>query len=354
MREGPNFDRIRRALYLEESDRVPIAELTVSRDVKEAFLGKPVQDLETEVEFWATAGYDFVPLATGLLQVGEAMGTVTKVSTKQYTVYEEGGKEERTWAEMHRGAISTLEEFERYPWPDPSDVDYTPFEQVSAHLPEGMKVILILGKIYTPVWMMMGAETFFLSFSDNRELLEKMFDQIGRIQFEILQRAIEYDCIGAVCHPDDIAYTEGMLVDPDELRRCLFPWYRKMGVVCSQRDLPTIYHSDGDIRPVLEDLIGCGFNGLHPIEPKAMDIVDLKQRYGDQLCLIGNIDLGYTLTRGTPEEVAAEVKQRIKDLAPGGGYIVSSSNSVPEYVPLANYKAMIETARAFGRYPMGL
>jgi len=101
---------------------------------------------------------------------------------------------------------------------------------------------------------------------------------------------------------------------------------------------------------VLDDLIACGVNALHPIEPKAMDIVELKGRVQGKLCLIGNIDLGYTLTRGTPAEVEAEVRTRIAALAPGGGYCVGSSNTVTEYVPLANFRAMVEATRRWGRY----
>jgi uroporphyrinogen decarboxylase len=83
-----------------------------------------------------------------------------------------------------------------------------------------------------------------------------------------------------------------------------------------------------------------------------MDITGIKRRYGKRISLIGNIDLGYTLTRGTPDEVRDEVRQRIRDLAPGGGYAVSSSNSVPEYVPLANFNAMREATFEFGCYPI--
>ena len=68
--------------------------------------------------------------------------------------------------------------------------------------------------------------------------------------------------------------------------------------------------------------------------------------------LIGNLDLGYTLTRGTPEEVIEETKGLIRDVAPGGGYCVGSSNTVPYYVPAANYTAMVEATLEFGGYPI--
>ena len=104
----------------------------------------------------------------------------------------------------------------------------------------------------------------------------------------------------------------------------------------------------------MEDIIGCGFDGLNPIEPKAMDInagqAGIRR---SRITIIGNIDLGYTLTRGTPEEVREEVRQRIRDLAPGGGYRAwRRATRCPEYVPLANFRAMREATFEFGRYPI--
>jgi uroporphyrinogen decarboxylase len=85
-----------------------------------------------------------------------------------------------------------------------------------------------------------------------------------------------------------------------------------------------------------------------------MNIEEVKRSYGHQIALIGNLDLGYTLTRGTPQEVRQQVKTLIKQLGPGGGYLMSSANSVTNYVPLENFKAMLEATFEFGRYPISL
>ena len=113
-----------------------------------------------------------------------------------------------------------------------------------------------------------------------------------------------------------------------------------------------IFHSDGNIWDVIEDIIDAGFWGLHPIDPKAMDINEVKKRYGDKIALVGNTDLEFPLGTGKPEDVDQWIRQRIHDLAPGGGYVVSSGNSVPEYVPLENYKAMLLAGHKYGKYPI--
>jgi len=103
---------------------------------------------------------------------------------------------------------------------------------------------------------------------------------------------------------------------------------------------------------VLDDIIDNGVLALHPIEPKAMDIYELKRQYYGRLAVVGNLDLGSTLTRGTPEEVRDDVRKHIARLAPGGGYAVGSSNTIPNYVPIENYKAMVEAVFEFGGYPI--
>ena len=110
-------------------------------------------------------------------------------------------------------------------------------------------------------------------------------------------------------------------------------------------------HTDGDVQPLIDDLVKIGLNALHPIEPKAMDINLLKKKYQNRLCLIGNIDMAGSLGRGTPDEVRQEVKERIRNVAPGGGYAVGSSNSVASYIPIENYRAMIEATFEYGQYP---
>jgi uroporphyrinogen decarboxylase len=93
---------------------------------------------------------------------------------------------------------------------------------------------------------------------------------------------------------------------------------------------PWIFHSDGNLFPILDGLVTLGMNAIHPVQPSAMDINQLKARYGDRVCIVGNIDLDYTLTRGTPEETEAEVKDRIEKVGKGGGYMISSANSITD------------------------
>jgi uroporphyrinogen decarboxylase len=374
---APAFDRLRTALLCRgEPDRVPIAEGGIDIEVKEAFLGRPVASLQDDVAFWAAAGYDYISLPTGIRTLfaftrgftaaetgavgsqaarrwSDRASQAGQVKRERYGLYGDGFKE-RAWAEEHRGIITSRDDFARFGWPEPEDLDYSNWEQLGSLLPPDMKGIAYQGWVFTPAWMLMGFETFSYALHEDPGLVGALFERIGHLQYGIFRRLLEYECIGGFWMPDDIAYATGLMVNPKVLRQHVFPWFRRMGEDCAAHELPIVYHSDGDLTEVLPDILDCGFTALHPIEPKAMDIVRLKQEYGRRLCLIGNLDLGYTLTRGTPAEVEAEVKERLRTIAPGGGYCLGSSNSVTEYVPLANFNAMREAVFRYGSYPIAL
>jgi uroporphyrinogen-III decarboxylase len=117
--------------------------------------------------------------------------------------------------------------------------------------------------------------------------------------------------------------------------------------------LPWIIHSDGNVLPFLDDLLRIGIAGLHPNEKGAMDIRAMKRNYGDQLCLLGNVDLNL-LGMGKPEAVDHEVRELIRDVGPGGGYILTSGNSLAGYLLPENVLALSKAVQKYGRYPLAV
>ena len=348
----PDFERYLKALHCEEPDRVPQGDWHVDHLPKEAFMGRSIKTLQDHIDFWYTAGFDFVTSSSGILEPVRAPEGMTTKGEAVHTEY--GDKVPREWAHEHEGMLSSWEKFEKYRWPSVDDFDLSKWGTFDKILPKGMKAILLLGKIYTTAWMYMGAETFFNALEQDEALAGAIINKIGEIQYETFLRVTEHPCVGACLNPDDIAFNTGLLVHPKYLRKYVFPWYKKMGKICREKGIGFIFHSDGDCTEAMEDLIDCGFHGFNPIQPNAMDIVEVKRRWGKKLCLIGNINLDSTLTLGTPEDVRAEVYERIRTIAPGGGYMVSSSNSITDYVPVANMRALLDATYEFGKYPIRL
>lgn len=346
----PDFERYVTALRCQEPDRVPLGEWEIHQDAKEGFLGKKIETLSDEIEFWLQAGFDYIPARSGIMDSPQGPQRISG----QPTETEYGKKSSRKWAMEHDGIIKNWEEFDNFKWPSSDDFDLSKWSIFDKYLPKGMKVLYVFGKILTPVWMYMGTETFYYSLKDNEALVEALFQKVQEIQYEIFQRVVEHQCVGAVLNNDDIAHNNGLMIHPRYLRKYVFPFYKKVGDVCREKGFGYVFHSDGDCTEAMTDIIDCQYDGFNPIQPNAMDIEEVKRKWGKKLCLIGNINLDSTLTLGTPDDVKAEVHERIRTIAPGGGYMVASSNSIPDYVPLENMKAMLEATFAYGQYPIRL
>ena len=337
----PDFSRLEKAIKREIPDRVPLFEAEIEIPIKEAFLGREIQTAEDDVEFYIRAGYDFVPV-------------VPPFFTPRVMAQAEG--EERSWITESQGRIKTMEDFEKFPWPDPDEVDFSSFYEIAALLPPKMKILGLLSPaaVFGNTSQSMGLTNFSYALFDNIKLVEALFEKIGSSYLKIAKRLVKMPKLGAVLMSDDLAHTGGLFVNPKIYRKYVFPWYREIGRVLENAGIPFIFHSDGNFMAVFNDLAECGIKAIHPIEPQAMDIVEVKKEYGNKFCIFGNIDLEYTLTRGTIEEVEAQVKQRLKDLGPGGGYGLAASNSIPDYVKPENYRAMVEAARKYGKYPINI
>jgi uroporphyrinogen decarboxylase len=349
MVDGPNFNRILKAFRLEgEPDRVPLAELGVAPSIMSEILGRPFKTTGDRIEFFAKMGYDYVKLSP-IVNMNPANIRPQGEKPKEISV---AGAVDRDWAPEGAGMITNREEFERYVWPRPEEISYRMLDEPPALLPDGMGGIAQYGDIFTLTWELMGFETFSYALIDQPDLVEDLWNTIGELVYGMFEKMASYDFVGALWYSDDIAYQTGLLVSPRVLRKYHFPWVKKIGDLARARNIPFIYHTDGILWDVMEDLIGCGVGVLHPIEPQAMDIREVKRRYGDRLCLMGNLDLSGPLTRGTPEEVEQEVKRLLREVAPGGGYCLGSGNSVPDYVPVKNYIAMTRACLKYGKYPI--
>lgn len=350
---SPSFERFLTAIARREPDRVPLAEVWVDPEIKQAFLGRPVCNLQDDLAFWLEAGYGFIPLDTDLYASQQVQMGIVVPHENTATLYE-ARRSQRNWVSSGAGMICNQEDIERFPWPEAEGMDYSAFTEIQELLPLGMKVIVSFGHIFTMAWQLMGFERFCTTLLDDLSLIQDIISRVGVETLRLMEKVLSFPCVGALWFQDDIAYTNGPMVSPQLLRQIFFPWLARAADLAHDAGRPLLFHSDGNLEPVLPDIVAAGVDALHPIEPKCMDIVALKHAYGDRLTLIGNLDLGYTLTRGTPDEVRQAVFHLIKNVAPGGGFLLGSANSVTNYVPLENYLAMLEAAFEYGHYPITL
>lgn len=182
----------------------------------------------------------------------------------------------------------------------------------------------------------MGIENFCMRLHDDRRFVRKVMEGYAQYHaglFEFLSEQPEIDLVWVF---DDIAYKTSTFFSPRVFRQEILPIWREM-VQCIHK--PWIFHSDGNLEPVMDDLLTLGMSAIHPIENGAMDIYTLKSRIGGRVALVGNVDMGL-LTEGRPAEVEETVVQLAAGLAEGGGYLLSSGNSISADVLTGNVGAM--------------
>jgi uroporphyrinogen decarboxylase len=359
MESKPDFNRILKAIRHEESDRVPLCELLIDYPHQSRFLNREItpDDIASQIEFWSKAGYDFIPITVGMLSPGKVTKESPIVKIIRETMLKDSpdAENERSWnIELgDKSFINSRADLERFPWDLAGQLEFTALENAGNLLPEGMKVIAMSGKIFTLTWMLMGFNHFSMSLILDENLVGDVFKKVAEIQLNALDRILSLKHVGAVWMADDIAFGTGPMISPKALKDHVFPWYAQVAKKCHAKGLPLILHSDGDMKKLIPDLIELGLDALHPIDPNCMDIREIKLQYGRDLCLIGNVS-NELLRSGRPEEVRANVKKLLKEIAPGGGFCIGSGNSVPDWASFENFMAMREAALSHGQYPISL
>ena len=150
----------------------------------------------------------------------------------------------------------------------------------------------------------------------------------------------------------DLAFSQTTLMSPAQYEEFILPYHKEIPQRAHELGMLIFKHSDGNMAPILAGIVEGGVDGLHPVQPQCMDIGEVKTRYGDRLCILGNIDCTYLLPFGSEEDVEEAVRETIAKAAPGGGYIISSSNSIHPGCKPENYIAMVKAARKYGNYPI--
>jgi len=230
--------------------------------------------------------------------------------------------------------------------PDPNRLElYVDAEQMIRDFKNEYWIVgVTVTTIFETAWALRGLEQIMLDMVMDPELTHHLLDIPYQYHLAAAKKLTQMG-VDMIWTGDDVGAQNRMLISPQMWRQYLKP--RMAEFISALKNinsaLKVAYHTDGNVEPIIPELIEIGIDILNPVQPASMDPVQIKERYGDRLCFWGTIDEQHTLPFGSPAEVEAEVLQRLKTIGKGGGLILSPTHHVQLDTPLENFWAMINT-----------
>ncbi len=287
-------------------------------------------------------GYDYV--RQGVDDLPMPLNRAVTEDTAEFR--REGG---RSYVDEKKGPITTWEEFERYPWPDPSTVTTRALEWYNQHLPDDMAIIGSGGFAHFAEYLtwLMGYETLCFALYDQRDLVRAIADRLLELYVPMLKQILSYDRVEIVWGSDDMGFKTGPMIGPNDLREFVLPGHKKMAEMAHAAGKPYLLHSCGNLFSIYDDLIDdVKIDAKHSFEDTIEDVRELKATYGQRMALLGGIDLDF-LCRSSEDAIRARVRDTLEICLPGGGYCLGTGNSVANYIPLNAYLAMVDEGRNY-------
>lgn len=238
--------------------------------------------------------------------------------------------------------IKDYETFESYPWPKIDKADEPHIVKVSQQIPAGMKVIVQgPGGILENLIALVGYDNLCFMLFDQPELLQLIVDKIGESIIEYYEHCLQHDVVGACIVNDDWGFITQTMLAPEDMRKYIIPWHKKIVKLIHDHGRPAIMHSCGNLWNVMDDIIDdIGFDAKHSYEDNITSVEESYDRLNGRIAVLGGIDVDY-MCRKTPEEIYNRSKKMVEIGQKKGGYALGTGNSVPKYIPIENYYAMI-------------
>jgi uroporphyrinogen-III decarboxylase len=354
----PDINRLLAAFKRKPVDRVPNFEILMEDKHVEKILGKYAGN---------TLSYGGDPAKGANAEAGRPMYPDDFIDlcciTGQDALLFDGGlwtpfkaqDENGNWVPAYSRSVRTRKEFESLKLESEESIKSTisyvrEYKDAIKRRGKKIGVSVLYGCISQTLYeFVVGMNDFMMMVYEDRELVEEMLET-STVHFVNLTKALVKEGIDFIFPSDDVAFKTGLFIPPKIFKEIWVPRMARIFEPAVNAGIPVMFHSDGKIDDIVEDLINMGLDCLNPLDPYGIDYRDYKKRYGSRLCLSGNVDVEFPLGNGTPEEVDSDVKAHMEVLKPGYGYVATCSHSIVNYIPHENYIAYINAIHKYGKY----
>ena len=339
----PDYTYFVQVMANKKPSRLPIYEHIINDSIMEEILDVKFAELHEGdtadlgeyfghyCEFFRRMTYDTVSFEAGIAEILPGHGAIY------------GGK---------AGPIQNRDDFNKYPWDDLPGLFWDRYERdfvaLGNSLPSGMKAIGGIGYgVFEVSEDLVGYEHLSYMQIDDPELFTMLYHKIGDLMSGLWAEftARHADNFVACRMGDDLGFKSGLLVAPETIREHIIPQYKKIIKIVHDAGKPFLWHSCGCIFEVMDDFIAVGINAKHSNEDVIAPFDQWIGSYSDRIALIGGIDVDL-LCQSAPDDVRRIVVERGGNYRrQANGYALGSGNSIPDYVPVEGYLAMIDAAR---------
>jgi uroporphyrinogen decarboxylase len=332
----PDYNQILKVLKKQTPDRPTLFEFFLNETLYECLGGTdaPVRGdgydtYRRNMFAYKNAGYDYFTLT------GSGFGFPNKERSYKSTYSINDGASVTDW-----------ESYKKYPWPNPDDFSYSVVEKCAADLPEGMKFILHgPSGVLENVISIVGYDNLCMMLYDDPLLAFQIFTDVGGRLVRYYEQIAGHDAICALISNDDWGFKTQTMLSPDDMRKYVFPWHKKIVETGHRYNKPVILHSCGYLNDVMDDVIDeMGYDGKHSFEDAIQPIEAAYEQYKGRIALLGGLDLHFICT-ASKEDITRRAVNLLEQTKTDGGYALGTGNSVPEYVSPENFFAMIDAVK---------
>lgn len=338
-RYEPDFSQLLKVLKQERPDRPVLFEFFMNPAVYAAFAGDrwtpgsdPAVDIAGRIGMlWAFygAGYDYA----------------TVLPPAPFTFAPHLTDHSKTYSLNAGGGITDEASFVAFTWPDPDSQDYGYLDILADQLPEGMSLIVSgPGGVEENVIALTGYEQLCYMMADTPDLVTEIFREVGSRLDAYYRITAAHPAVGACISNDDWGFNTQTLLNVSQMEQWLFPWHQKIADTIHSSGKPALLHSCGNVYPVMDYITKkFKYDGKHSFEDSILPIEDAWDRYHHEIALLGGIDVN-TLVLEPEDAIYRRSRAMLERSSAEGAYALGTGNSVPEYIPVEKYAAMLKAA----------
>ncbi|MCP4310121.1 MAG: hypothetical protein GY790_02560 [Bacteroidetes bacterium] len=337
----PDFENLLKVLRRERTDRPVLFEFLLNLNYCmefSHFTSKPepgsIDHFRMILEAFEALGYDYAPIYTW---------------KSDLLSFEKGQQESLASISRNQGVMITdRESFDLYPWPDAKKGNYDIYRQLEEHLPDGMKLLgFSNGGVLENATDIVGFENLCMLSLTDPELCGEIFQNIGERLIDFYAIVSSIDSVGACVVNDDWGFKTQTMFPPEMMQEFVFPYIRRIVELIHKNGKPAILHSCGNLKDIMDIVIDdLKLDGKHSYEDGIYPVEDAYALWHDRIAIMGGIDMDF-LARKSPEEIYARSMNLLELTFERGGFALGSGNSIPDYIPMDNYLAMLRSAADF-------